>query len=406
MAIVPNTDYPAQTDVDSAYPQGKARNAGTYQDGTGTPLEKRWVNDLWGFLQSLLADASITPSGAPDEVGASDYLDAVKVIARRPAVDAASLRLRLINTELPFVDAFGFLGVINSLTAPSAIAIKSGAADTHYVFDGDDRGPSAGGSTTGLTSVLGVARNGSRLVAIGAGGNRCNFSTNEGVAWSAGSDLGATPDMGGIIYNATHSRFMVTFGAGVNVAQDVDGASTWASVSSGLTTAQGGIANFANGDTLVGGYDGGSAVEMAVSTDGGDNWAPAATLPNPGDYDDSGTIIGDGGALIYHAGRALVGTELRICATTDALSWTLLATITPPAVLTIKPRILLCRETGVLVVVFASTNVTWAIVSRDGGVTWSDPAPYRTRFVQSFGLARGRLFSTFSTALYATDKLI
>jgi len=77
MAIVPSTDYSGQVDTDAAYPHGKAKNVTVAGDGTGTPLEKAWVNDLWGFLQNLLNLGGVTPSGNPDEVGTSDYWDAL-----------------------------------------------------------------------------------------------------------------------------------------------------------------------------------------------------------------------------------------------------------------------------------------------------------------------------------------
>ena len=77
MAIVPSTDYSGQTETgDSGYPHGKAKNVTVSGDGTGTPLERNWVNDIWGFLQAVLDRAGITPSGSPDEVGTSDYMDA------------------------------------------------------------------------------------------------------------------------------------------------------------------------------------------------------------------------------------------------------------------------------------------------------------------------------------------
>jgi len=40
MALRPIDRYPGQVDVAAAYPHGKARNAGAFQDGTGTPLER------------------------------------------------------------------------------------------------------------------------------------------------------------------------------------------------------------------------------------------------------------------------------------------------------------------------------------------------------------------------------
>lgn len=79
MAIIPSTDYSGQIDTSDStgYPHGKAQNVTVAGDGTGTPLEQDWVNDLWGFLQALLDRAGITPSGNPDKVGTSDYLDSL-----------------------------------------------------------------------------------------------------------------------------------------------------------------------------------------------------------------------------------------------------------------------------------------------------------------------------------------
>lgn len=89
MAIVPSTDYSGQIATDAAYPQGKAKNVVIAGDGSGTPLEAGWVNDIWGLLQSLLYRAAITPSGDPDEVGTSDYLDALDILF----LDAGSDRI-------------------------------------------------------------------------------------------------------------------------------------------------------------------------------------------------------------------------------------------------------------------------------------------------------------------------
>lgn len=89
MALIPINRYPDQIDADAAYPQGKARNITVSGDGTGTPWEKDLVNDVFGLLQSLLSDASITPSGNPDEVGASDYLTAIKAMVLGSQADFA-----------------------------------------------------------------------------------------------------------------------------------------------------------------------------------------------------------------------------------------------------------------------------------------------------------------------------
>src|SRR5688572_14606237 len=98
MALRPIDRYPGQVDVDPGYPHGKARNAAAYQDGTGTPYEADLVNDTLGFLQSLLSAAGVVPSGAPDELGASDYLVATQLIAAAAAETQAE-RLMLANWE-------------------------------------------------------------------------------------------------------------------------------------------------------------------------------------------------------------------------------------------------------------------------------------------------------------------
>lgn len=81
MAIDPSAEYPGQIITGlPGYPLGKAVNVAVSGDGTGTPLEAKWVSDLFGWEQALLAAAGITPSGDPDEVGASDYLDALEAL--------------------------------------------------------------------------------------------------------------------------------------------------------------------------------------------------------------------------------------------------------------------------------------------------------------------------------------
>jgi len=79
MAIIPNNEYASQVaSGDAGWPLGKAKNVVVSGDGTGTPLDSEWLNDLWGFLQAVLAEAGATASGNPDRVGASQYLDAIQ----------------------------------------------------------------------------------------------------------------------------------------------------------------------------------------------------------------------------------------------------------------------------------------------------------------------------------------
>ncbi len=79
MAIDPSVSFPGQVDVTdlAAYPLGKAQNEDIEGDGTGTPWTADLVNDIFGFQQALLDYAGITANESPDEVGASQYLDAL-----------------------------------------------------------------------------------------------------------------------------------------------------------------------------------------------------------------------------------------------------------------------------------------------------------------------------------------
>lgn len=81
MALIIEDKYPGKSNAgDANYPFGSARNISTPGDGTGTPLEQDWLNDLFGFQQSLLTSAVITPNGLPDVVGNSQYLEALQFI--------------------------------------------------------------------------------------------------------------------------------------------------------------------------------------------------------------------------------------------------------------------------------------------------------------------------------------
>lgn len=100
MALDLATTYPGQIDEsDPDYPTGKAQNVVVEGDGTGTPLEETWLNDLFGFQQALLAEADITPSGDADTAVASQYLEAVQWLS------AASVAT--VNVKHPKIGAAG-----------------------------------------------------------------------------------------------------------------------------------------------------------------------------------------------------------------------------------------------------------------------------------------------------------
>lgn len=62
---------------DANYPYGSARNDVSPGDLSGTPRVAAEINDIMGFQQALLNAAGIVPSGSPDTVLVSQYLDAL-----------------------------------------------------------------------------------------------------------------------------------------------------------------------------------------------------------------------------------------------------------------------------------------------------------------------------------------
>ena len=114
MAISPKDTYPGQVDISdlAGWPHGRARNITVPGDGTGTPLEEQWLSDLFGFQQTLLAFAGITPSGVPDKVGASQYMDALSLVIEQHGF-----------TNLSAID----VSVSNDLSVGGTALIQSGA---------------------------------------------------------------------------------------------------------------------------------------------------------------------------------------------------------------------------------------------------------------------------------------
>jgi hypothetical protein len=109
MAINPLLLYPSQTIAsDSGWPFGKPRNVGVPGDRTGTPLEAAWVSDTWGFQQSILDAAGVTPNGQPDSADNIQYLEALFFLFQR--IDAFFSEVRFA-AEARFEGGARFVGV-------------------------------------------------------------------------------------------------------------------------------------------------------------------------------------------------------------------------------------------------------------------------------------------------------
>lgn len=113
MALKRNERYPGRfSNPSSAHPQGAFKNRTAPDAQDGSYLEKDWANDWSGLFESLLSAASITPNGNVDEVGNSQYFNALRTLTlsrSNPFSDIASDGT--VNTAL------GNLGLLPSATA-------------------------------------------------------------------------------------------------------------------------------------------------------------------------------------------------------------------------------------------------------------------------------------------------
>lgn len=208
MALIPENAFPGKITAASVdYPLGSARDVVTPGDGLGTPWKAELLNDVWGFLQALLVDGSVTPSGFPDTAVASDYLTALQTVAASYA-----------GTGLVVKGSQAF-------TASGSFVIPAGTS-----------------------LLIAVAKGGG-----GGGGN----GTQNGAAVPSGGGGGAAGRSKTQLYSVTTGTVTVTIGAGGVAATRGD-----------LTKLTGPIDLIANGGG-AGGLGGASAGTGSESTDNG-----------------------------------------------------------------------------------------------------------------------------------------
>lgn len=90
--------YPGKTDVDANNQFGTFKNRTSDALKDGTPYEKGWASDVWGFLSHILKKAVVIPSGAEENETNSQYYDALEGLFGRRAVKFESEDL-IINVQ-------------------------------------------------------------------------------------------------------------------------------------------------------------------------------------------------------------------------------------------------------------------------------------------------------------------
>lgn len=368
MALIYSDLYPLQTLIDAAYPQGKAKNVVSAGDGTGTPWEAQLINDFFGFQQSLLDEAGITPSGSPDEVGASDYMDSLKRILS----DDAELRgvLNWETTDGPEADG------------EFAANMNSGAYDpisgTWLVVGSNDncnRSTDDGATfelfTTGMASGENI-----RAVAIG-GTSSAVIVTNSTTYYRTDSVVSGSwvtvtaPSFGdAIVYDPTNSRFIVVGGSATIATSNNPTGTAFTDRSGGLPAP---LNTFdfdsvaVNNTGVVVAFPGSEEESFAVSLNGGIDWVESTTTDlNDGFYTGAYSQALD----LFVAVRAGPGTTNNVYTSADGLVWTekFSAPLVSGSSFDSSPVKCYGRAFVVAVDIAGTPGIAY---STDGGVSWS-----------------------------------
>jgi hypothetical protein len=300
------------------------------------------------------------------------------------------------------------LGVVSGL---GTLVLKAGSFGAIIASD-MTISPFNVGTIPSITSdVVGVAYSTvlERVVVIGTGGNRVAYSDDYGDNWTAGGNPGSAPSC--IVYVPQYDRFLINWGS-VDVRHSTD-ATSWSSTTSGDSDTDGSglLAVFTNGD-VIGLKDSdltGGAPAFRITVNANDSWSDTGgTVDDPSDYDGIGTVAGNAGTYVFHAGRLLSGTKLRVSRSANGSTWQTMVEFEPPfGAFEFVPRVQVCQESGLVVVAARyNTNYTVFYGSVDAGATWLEPVITLYQAHSSgWALARGRLFLTRGDDVYMSDGI-
>jgi hypothetical protein len=252
-----------------------------------------------------------------------------------------------------------------------------------------------------ITSLVAdAASNGSRILVVGTGGNRCTFTSDDGASWTAGGALASSASR--VVWNAFAGFFLVNHATSAvsrstnGVAWSLDGASAIDPVP--------GLAVLSNGVTV--GLSSATPGTIRRAPAGGITYSSVGSMPNVGTLDENGSVAGNNGATIYHVGRHSSGAELQVSSSVDGTTWSVIATLAPPGSSSFSgaPRLLMCQNTGLLVVACPNTSAQTALYASLDGVDWVGPQVlFPALAINGFALAGGRLLATFDDMLFASD---
>jgi hypothetical protein len=267
------------------------------------------------------------------------------------------------------------------------------------------------GTSTPITSaVTDMASDGTHVLLIGSGGNCNAYSSNNGTSWTTGGFLATNGPRTRLVWNANKSRWHATGPANGSVFTNTAvPTSAWSSEASGVP-APDGLGVLSNGNLYVLGDNGVDPDPVIrVSTDAAASFAnDGAQIPNANTYAESGCLVGNGGSALYHAGRIGTGT-LAVCRRTAVAGWALCASFsnlnTGLTSFDARPRILMCPQTGLLVMVCTvNGSKGTAIFASPDGTDWVGPLVASPVIdVDGFAIAAGKLIGSTDELLLYSD---
>lgn len=289
MALQRDTKYPGRfTASSTAQPQGAFKNRTSTTAKDGSYLEQDWANDWSAFFSSLLYNAGVSPDGSVDEVGASQYYDAMLAVLKpaetqvitssgtyTPTAGARAIKVTLVGggggaggidgqgdgtAAISTAGAEGGKCEIIISTLESSYSIIIGAGGTGGAA-GNNNGATGGNSTfigndtattsltanggSGGTGQIGTSGNARTVGASGGSSSGGDINTN-------GVDSSSSTVIGGVRGSESLS------GGGIKGANDSNGTNgANYGQGGGSTTAYLTTTNYAGGD----GYQGVCIIE-------------------------------------------------------------------------------------------------------------------------------------------------
>jgi hypothetical protein len=373
-------------------PRDWATNA-NYSTGpdSGTPTKVDPASDANGFISGNLA--------APQHV---NYVLHGQSGVSRKAFELAALRLREVRRSgLTVTDTAASLGAAQRDATSEVLVAKT--AQAFGISDWDLI--STLGVPTEITSLLTDAcripagAHEGRLYVVGTGGAGYSYSDDDGQTWqiafgdTIGNAAGAS-----VRIAANSTGTIVAVGRPGHADLRVGGPSSNFLTATPHWTGVAGVAYL--GTTFIV-LDTVSPVAFRNASG-----TTSGTVANAATLVEEGTLIGNQGATIYHAARTSGGVSVQVSSSINGGTWITTATIANPgSTFASAPRIMMCQNTGLLVLAAPLTSGLCALYASFDGADWVGPQLVSDPGVNAFALAGGRLLATFGAALFASDGI-